>query len=31
MEEEEVKNLVTDFKAFVNHVWHCIGPARGAS
>jgi len=25
MEEEEVKNLVTDFKAFVNHVWHCIG------
>jgi hypothetical protein len=25
MEEEEVKNLVTDFKAFVNYVWHCIG------
>jgi hypothetical protein len=25
MEEEEVKNLVTDFKEFVNYVWHCIG------
>lgn len=23
--EQEIKNLVTDFSAFVNYVWHCIG------
>ena len=24
-DEKELKELVTDFSAFVNYVWHCIG------